>query len=260
MSRDDAVNAGTRPWVLADGVELADVAPGTRVVLDDDTTHHLTRVLRVRPGATVELTDGRGVHAPAVVRTDGGVELAGELVRVPPPTPTVEVVQALPKGRKLDEVWRTCTELGADVLTPVTCARSPVDVEGKEARRLARWQAVVASAVSQSRRAWAPTVTLPRPVEQVLVTSGPGGAGAEDVVAVLAHVGATTPLHEVLEGRGAPPARVVLAVGPESGWSDAEVADAEAAGWVAARLGAPVLRTEHAAPALVAVAAYALRR
>jgi 16S rRNA (uracil1498-N3)-methyltransferase len=269
------------PFVLAPAVPLAGAAAGTRVQLDRDATHHLERVLRVRPGAAIEVTDGCGAVAPAVVRADGVVELTAGASVEPAPRPRIEVFQALPRGRKLDEVLRTCTELGADRLAPVTAARSVVELGEREAKRLARWRAVVASAVGpesgwddaevdaasavgQSRRPWAPDVDAPVPATEAFAAAG---ADAPDVVAVLAHVDAPTSLRDVLEPRegeggrvGPPPARVLVAVGPESGWDDAEVDAARAAGWQPARLSAPVLRTEHAAPALVAVVAYALRR
>lgn len=206
-------------------------------------------MLRRAAGAAVLLADGHGWHAPATLR--------GEHARVSaPPTcaprrsPAIEVVQALPKGRKLDDVVRTLTELGVDRIRPVLAERCVAALHGARAEQATqRWQAVVWAASEQSRRVWRPVVDPPRLLVEVLgeVARLPGAA-------LLAHPGAD-PLRAVLE-RVATRERLTLAVGPEGGWSDGEVAVAKEHGMAVVTLGSQVLRTEHAAAALAAIVGY----
>lgn len=241
------------PLVYVD--DLADAAPGEQRALARDDDHHLRTVLRLRDGDEVVLADGAGRTATGRL-VAGGVELAAEVVTTPAPSPTVEVVHGLPKGRKLDEVVRVLTELGVDAVTPVHADRSPVELRGAKAdKAVARWRAVARSAGAQSRRSRLPAVAAPTTLETAI-----GDHTGPDVLTLVAHPEATAGLGRELRDRGPWPARVVLVVGPESGWSDDEVAAWRAAGATAVHLGATVLRTEHAATAACAALALVLGR
>lgn len=223
------------------------MAAGGSLFLPEPAAHHVRRVLRLRPGDQVEVADGHGWHAPARVGGEGLV-VAAAPVRETPAVPALEVVHALPQGRKLDEVVRVLTELGVDRFRPVAAQRSVVSLSGPKAdRALARWRAVGWSAAQQSRRVWRPVIER---LDSFAATLGEPTQG----VRILAHPRAGTRLRDVL--RGAAGGRYVVAVGPESGWSDAEERIAADAGWVPATIGRAVLRTEHAAAALLTVVAY----
>lgn len=242
------------PFVLVPAGALDPGAATAPVPLPADTAAHLRRVLRLPAGAALELADGGGARAPAVLEGDAA-RLTGPVVHEPRPAPSLEVAQALPKGRKLDDVVRVLTELGVDRLLPVASERSVVRLSGPRAdRAVERWRAVAVAACEQSRRTWLPRLDLPASVEDVATET----VGATLVVA---HVGGDHPLRAAMEQvADRAPERVVLAVGPEGGWTDAEVATLADAGGQVVSLGPTVLRTEHAAPALVAVAGYVLGR
>jgi 16S rRNA (uracil1498-N3)-methyltransferase len=235
--------------------DLGDAAPGESRALARDDDHHLRTVVRLRDGDEVVLADGAGRSATGRL-VAGGAEVVDGVVVTPVPAPTVEVVHGLPKGRKLDEVVRVLTELGVDAVTPVHADRSPVELRGQKAEKAAtRWRAVARSAGAQSRRARLPVVAAPTTLaDAVAAHTGP------DVLTLVAHPDATTGLGTALRARDAWPGRVVLVVGPESGWSDDEVAAWRAAGAAAVHLGATVLRTEHAAAAACAALALVLGR
>lgn len=231
------------PFVHLD-VDLDVGAAGERIDLSPADRHHLTTVLRLGSGAPVEVADGRGASAPAVL-VDGAIELAGPVSRLPRPRPQLVLAQALPKGRKLDEVLRQACELGVDEVRVLDTARSVVRLDtGKLDRVRRRWEAVVRSACEQARRPHRPEVTGPLPLQRL---------GRDDEVLLVAHPGAPG-LPTVAEALTAAE-RLVLAVGPEGGFTDEEVADAVAAGALAVGLGPSVLRTEHAGAAGLAVLA-----
>jgi 16S rRNA (uracil1498-N3)-methyltransferase len=239
------------PFVHVD-TRLAGRTAGERLELAAGDRHHLRTVLRLRPGAEVVLSDGQGAAVGAELSEDA-VVLRVDPVVEPPPRPTLRVAQGLPKGRKLDDVVRVCAELGVDTIVPVAARRSVTRLEGaRSAKAVERWQAVARAASEQARRVWRPTVTEVRPPTGI-VDGEPAGAAV-----LVAHPGGE-PLPHLLDGLG-DRSTVTVAVGPEGGWDDAEVAAWVERGATLVGLGPTVLRTEHAAAAAIAVLAAGLGR
>jgi 16S rRNA (uracil1498-N3)-methyltransferase len=245
------------PFVHLDA-DLGRAGVGDRVALSTPERHHLTRVLRLSAGARVEITDGRGAAAEGVLAGDG-VELTAPVGREPPRTPRLVVAQALPKGRKLDEVVRQVTELGADEVIPVQAERSVARPPSERVGKLqSRAQAVARAAGEQARSPWRTTVspvTDTAALARVVDAGSPPGAREALLVAHL-----DAPALPVVLASLAPLDRLTIAIGPEGGWSDAEVAHLRADGAVVVGLGGTVLRTEHAAAAALAVASAVLGR
>lgn len=230
-------------------VELSRARIGDRLPLGRDDRHHLGTVLRLGPGAAVEIADGRGTSALATL-ADGEVELATDPVVLAAPRPWLVLAQALPKGRKLDEVVRHACELGVDELRIIDAARSVVRLdERRAARGRERWNAVVRAACEQARRPRRPAVVGPIRFDRL---------GRDDELLLVAHPDA--PALPSVASVWQPAARIVVAVGPEGGFTDEEVGDAVAAGALAVGLGPSVLRTEHAGAAGLAVVAAATGR
>ncbi len=192
--------------------------------LDEVDHHHLSRSLRLRTGDALTLSDGAGRWRPARFGPEPAPD--GPIEEEPSPAPPVVVGLAPVKGQRPEWAVQKLTELGVDEVWLLVTDRSVVRWEGERAdrhgERLAR---VVREAAMQSRRC-----TLPRLRTGVTL----GDAGAEPAGVVLAHPG------------GAPPTlgRPLL-VGPEGGWSDAELAAAT----TTVALGPTVLRAETAAVA-----------
>lgn len=236
------------PYVHLD-VELSGARIGDRLPLGRDDRHHLATVLRLGPGAAVEIADGRGTSARATL-AQGEVELVTSPVLLPEPRPWLVLAQALPKGRKLDGIVRHACELGVDELRIVDTVRSVVRLdERRAARALERWTAVVRAACEQARRPRRPAVMGPLRLDHL---------GRDDELLLVAHPDA--PALPSVASAWQPAARIVLAVGPEGGFTDEEVADAVAGGALAVGLGPSVLRTEHAGAAGMAVLAAATGR
>jgi 16S rRNA (uracil1498-N3)-methyltransferase len=224
---------------------------GDRVTFDHDESHHLARVLRLRAGDTVVAVDGSG--RDFTVRLEHvSAETTGTIVGVSArdtesPFP-ITLVQALPKGDKLEAIIRAVTELGAARVVPVVTARTVVRLDaGRSATRLARWQRVAREAAKQCGRSRLPEIEAPRPLEAVLVA--PAHA---TTLRLCLWEDERAPLAEVLTSLAPAPSAAIVIVGPEGGLSRDEVDAARVAGWRIAGLGPRRLRTETAGPAIVA--------
>ena len=191
--------------------------------LDADASHHLARVLRLRRGQPVTVTDGAG-RWRSTVFTGDGVEATGDVVTVRRPEPPLTVAVAPPKGDRLEWLVAKCTEVGIDRLVVLEAEHSVVRWSGERLeRQLDRLRRIAVEASMQSRRVWLPQIVGPLPAVEVL----PGVAVAEP------------------GGRPLVPTDVAIAVGPEGGWSPKELEVAAAT----VSLGPNVLRVETAAVA-----------
>jgi 16S rRNA (uracil1498-N3)-methyltransferase len=206
------------------------------VELSADEAHHLVHVLRLAEGAEIEIFDGNGRAASAeIVRISKGAVT----VRLVAPAPSresslvLEVGIAAPKGDRMALVVQKLTELGAHGIVPLLTERG--DVPERACRRnLERWRRVALEASKQCGRSRIPTVDEPRRLADVL--------GRGDALVLLAEPGAK-PLSVSLPGD-----RTLLAlIGPEGGWSEAELEIASARGVTTFGLGPRTLRTETAA-------------
>ena len=224
---------------------MADVE---RPVLDDGDRHHLARVLRLRQGERVSVSDGAGTWLLCRFDGEGGVDRLGEPESWPSPHPAITVGFAPPKGDRADWAVQKLTELGVDRIIPLRTRRGVVRWEAQRSeRQLARWRAICRQAAMQSRRLWLPVVDAPCPPAQV------GGAPVGG--APVCSGGGPFPVGPVAlaEPGGAPPSLSwpTVLIGPEGGWSEDELA----LGMPTIALGPGVLRTETAAVAAGAVLA-----
>lgn len=217
---------------------------GDQVRLDGPEGRHAADVARLRAGERLLLSDGAGTVATcSVVAADrGALDLRVlDRVVVPPPSPRLVVVQALPKGDRAELAVQAMTEVGVDEIVPWPASRSIVRWQGdRGTKALDRWRATAREAAKQSRRAYLPVVSEP------VSTTGlaPRLAGA-----LVLHEEATVPLASV----ELPESEVVLVVGPEGGIAPEELDGFTAAGATPVRLGPTVLRTSTAGVAGLAV-------
>lgn len=197
---------------------------------DDDDRHHLVRVLRLRAGETVTVTDGAGSWRPCEfvgARGEGPLlRPSGPVLTEPAPTEVLTVGFAPVKGDRPEWVVQKLTELGVDRIVVLRSARSVVRWDGERAQRhVERLERVARGAVGQCRRVRLPRLEVASPAD--LLAAG----------AVVAEPGG----RELTAGD-----RGVL-IGPEGGWAPEELALAGSDG--AVTLGGAVLRAETAAVA-----------
>ncbi|OGD21165.1 MAG: hypothetical protein A2W03_12900 [Candidatus Aminicenantes bacterium RBG_16_63_16] len=222
--------------------------------LEGGEHHHLSKVLRAKPGRKVWLVDEAGnSYAAEVAEVGVSQTLLRILGRGPDEVAPVRITlgQALLKSKKMDWVVQKSTELGVDVIIPLATARAIVKVGPEEGRRVERWRKIAREAAKQSRRSFLPEVEEPRPFREFLV------GRRESRKLILTEDGGTA-LREMLPGgpgeaAGAGVSAVLLAVGPEGGWTKEEEAESLAAGFEAVSLGKLPLRSETAALAALAM-------
>ena len=199
-----------------------------------DDAHHLFRVLRVRDGEIVTVTDGAGRWRVTEV-VGRALRPVGDAI-VEPEQPGLTIASAIPKGDRAEWMVQKLTEIGVAEIIFLHCARSVVRWEGERGeRQLERSRRVAREAAMQSRRVWLPRLVGPETFASIVRRSGvvlaePSGESPSTLTSV--------------------PTTVVI--GPEGGFSEDELA----VGVSRVRLGATVLRVETAA--LVAAVTLAL--
>ncbi len=233
---------------------LQDLPDTESVELTGDEGHHAAKVRRMRVGEAVQLGDGRGGLLDCritAVRADGlTVEVLARR-QVPEHAPRVVVVQALPKSGRGELAVEVMTELGVDEIVPWSAARSVTEWSGaRGAKAVERWRRTAHEASKQSRRPWVPTIT--NLADTAAVTARLAAEGG-----FVLHESADLPL---ADRRLRADGNLVLVVGPEGGIDERELEVFAAAGAVAVRLGAPVLRTSTAGAASLALLSVRLGR
>ncbi len=221
---------------------------GEFVYLDGDDAHHLRVVLHAQPGTKIAVLDGSGKEWPAALTELGKTKAAAQL-REPfapntEPNVHITVAQALPKvGEKMEQVLQRGTEIGASEFWVYSSERSLTHLTGdRQDKRLVRWGAIVKTAAEQAHRAILPALTISGDLRDVLASA------SQYDQAFLAYEGETeTLLKSALQEMNETPARVLVIVGPEGGFSDTEIKAARKAGVQTISLGARILRTETAA-------------
>jgi 16S rRNA (uracil1498-N3)-methyltransferase len=226
----------------------APLAAGSDVALPEKAATHLSRVLRMAVGDACVLFNGDGHDYPAQITVIGKREVRVQ-VGIPSSVDSesplhLVLLQGIARGEKMDLILQKATELGVSEVHPLTSQRSEVKLDDARAeKRLAHWQSVVASACEQSGRAVLPHVSAPASLEAVLRTLPAGGLR----LILDPHGELSLPTLEL--GSSTP---VLLAVGPEGGWSPRDRDHLHAAGFLGLRLGPRILRTETAGLAAIA--------
>ncbi|KUH80482.1 MULTISPECIES: 16S rRNA (uracil(1498)-N(3))-methyltransferase [unclassified Mycobacterium] len=216
---------------------------GERAVVDGDEGFHAANVRRIRPGESLQLSDGAGELAHCEVDEVAKGRLTARVLDrrfVPPPSPTVTVVQALPKSDRSELAIELATEAGADGFVAWQASRCVArwETAAKVDKGLRRWSAVARSAARQSRRARIPSVNGVVSTAELVDRLGGGS------VALVLHESATQRLTDVPLASAD---SLILVVGPEGGITDDELAALSDAGATVVRLGPNVLRTSTAA-------------
>jgi 16S rRNA (uracil1498-N3)-methyltransferase len=205
------------------------------LTLGPEEAHYLTRVLRLPMGSTVCAFDGRGNEVEAVLvdrPTGPQLQPSGPVRDTPAPAP-FHLFVALTKGPAMDLQVRMATELGVTAIHPVLAGRSVATGE-----RIDRWLRIADAAARQCGRADTPEVRPILPFLEAL-------QGQPDLPRRIAAPGAS-PVP-------APKGGAVVWVGPEGGWTRAELDAALTAGCAPIGLGPHVLRADTAVAAALAL-------
>jgi 16S rRNA (uracil1498-N3)-methyltransferase len=220
--------------------------------------HYLARVRRVREGAVFDaaLPGGQAVRVLVQSLADNcltGECLPGELVDETA-LPPVILFQALPKGAKLDLIVRQAVEGGISEIRPFVSAYSVPRISGGKgggsdgSGRVERWRRIIKEARQQSGSSTATEIAAPCAVEELLEYWETLKRRSERPRGIILHPGPGDPLektgfHGYLNDK---PDLVVLAVGPEGGFSPDEVSRFVEAGFKPLVIGNTIMRTETA--------------
>jgi 16S rRNA (uracil1498-N3)-methyltransferase len=232
-------------FVIASEVDASGLA-----LVEGAELHHMRDVLRLAPGRGVSILDADGCeHFGILVRYDrDSATIQIESSRAPQMRPRIILATAIVKGPRMDFVVEKAAELGAAELWPIVTAHSVVRAPGAE--RILRWRRLALAAAKQSHSEGAMDVRPPMNFADLI------RAVPRDTLAVVCAPG-SEPLGDAI--RRLKPRTILIAVGPEGGFSESEREAASKLGFVAAGLGANRLRSETAALAAVSIAAEALQ-
>ena len=256
------------------GIDQVPLSTGLVFGLPDGASRHI-QVLRLQPGALVQLFDGRGHEWQATV-TEMGRKVVTVAIREPlhhnrelPVQVTLAI--GMPANDRMDALVEKAAELGVFAIQPLICERSVLRLDGERAaKKVAHWQAVAISACEQCGRATVPKVHEVRSLSswlhmQVHATGASespsvhrGVLSLREAATLSTWIAACSPA----DGRrtASPVVGYVFLSGPEGGLSPTEEQAALDSGWAAVSLGPRVLRADTAPLAALSVigAAYEL--
>ncbi|MBR8835715.1 MAG: 16S rRNA (uracil(1498)-N(3))-methyltransferase [Stigonema ocellatum SAG 48.90 = DSM 106950] len=208
-----------------------------KILLTPEQQHYLGRVLRLREGDRFIAMDGLGKWWLA--QLEGTLAQVLELLEVQTELPvSITLMVALPKGNGFDEVVRCCTELGVAMIAPVISERTLLN---PSSQKVERWRRIAQEAAEQSERSFVPTILEPVSFSNNLSSF----ANNEQYICVAR--GNSPHLQNCLQDKGflindLEQRRIVVATGPEGGWTEKEVECAINAGFKSVSLGRRILR------------------
>lgn len=224
----------------------AALQPHSELILPELVSNHVVRVLRLEVDEVFHLFNGDGHDYPCRIMS---LEKRGARVRilsrmaVNNESPLrIHLYQSIARGEKMDWVLQKATELGVAGFTPIFSDRTEVKLDGERSdKKLAHWQGVVRAACEQSGRAIIPSVNLPVALHKI-DAHGIADAyflqpGGENRISDL----------DIPKDR-----ELVLAIGPEGGFSERDTHLLQTAGFKGLRIGPRILRTETAGVAVTA--------
>ncbi|HUI76233.1 MAG TPA: RsmE family RNA methyltransferase [Candidatus Acidoferrum sp.] len=225
-----------------------------RAVMAGEAAHHLGHVLRAHTGQLLELSDGQSVWLAEVEKV-ARERIEFKLVdRLPAQVSATDIILLLSivKFDAFEWALEKATELGVGRIMPIAAERSEKALLKAAPKRADRWKKILLGASEQSRRVRAPSLGNLTEPEQAF------SSAQAEIKLLLSERQDAPPMKSILEGKF--PSSVALAIGPEGGWSDPELSQAERAGFLQASMGSLILRTETAVIAALANLNYSLSR
>ena len=186
------------------------------LVLGEEESHHLGKVLRARNGVSVEILDGKGFLAQGEIsemdRRQSGLGYWKEN-RCPRQPPFFRIAVAMTKANRWEEIIRPLTEMGVGRITPLLTERTEVRMpSGKETEKLAKWRKLAIEACKQSGNPWLPEIDSPLKFGELL----PDKENRSFIASIRLSFGKSLADFE------SPPSGALLIIGPEGGWTDGE--------------------------------------
>jgi 16S rRNA (uracil1498-N3)-methyltransferase len=222
---------------------------GDMLPLDQNEAHYLGHVLRLQRGDELIAFNGRGEERHALVNTlqrrGALLELRAAHAALPESPLGLTLVQALPKADAMDLIVQKATELGARAIVPVYAEFSVVRLDGARSdRRVEHWRRIAQSACEQCGRHTPPEIAAPVRLGEAIAS----------LPATAIKLALDPSAEQTFTGAPRPSDNLVLAIGPEGGFSTEDWHSLDAAEFLRVTLGPRVLRAETAAVTATAIA------
>jgi 16S rRNA (uracil1498-N3)-methyltransferase len=248
--------------------------------LRDEAAEHLGRVLRAESGQLYELSDGQRVWLARIERVAVPKRGASRIdfalvepIEASEPALRIELLISIVKFDRFEWCLEKATELGVDEIVPLAAARTDKALIAAAAKRHERWKRIILESAQQSRRLRPPILHAALPPDKAFAQSSASlkvflseRREAKSLRKVLDHdsppVAQALPpvrLSSQADAKAPPISTISLAVGPEGGWTDEEIASSAITEFLEASLGENILRAETAVIASLAILQFALK-
>jgi 16S rRNA (uracil1498-N3)-methyltransferase len=224
---------------------IADSWDEATASLTGEQASHLIRVLRAQTGMEFDIVAGDRVWHGVIAGISGDAvrfNLVAE-VKAEPALPLTMLLSIF-KFDRMEWAIEKCTELGVARIVPAIARRTDAHLAAAAEKRAERWRRIALQSAEQSRRAFPPEIAAPVKLQDAAQSSS-------GLRIVLAESEQQNSLREVLAEHAG--GEIILAIGPEGGWTDDELRLFQTSGWMAASLGTTILRAETAAIAATAI-------
>jgi 16S rRNA (uracil1498-N3)-methyltransferase len=211
-----------------------------QIALTNEQHHYLTRVIRLQSGGQFQAIDGTGqlylaemIADPSSRTATGTAQIIQISIALRPELTPITLICALPKGNNFDDIVRTCTELGVTTILPAISDRTLLN---PSPQKLQRWRKIAQEATEQSERMLSPIIAEPQTLQAIFSQLSDSShkyfcEARGEHPHLLASLQATQ-LQDI-----------AIAIGPEGGWTDAELELAIEHDFQLVSLGRNVLRT-----------------
>ncbi len=226
---------------------IADEVSDNHASLTGAHAEHLTRVLRARVGQEFDIVAAgvlRHGRIAAIAENRVDFELGEEIPAAV--AANLTLLLAIFKFDRMEWAIEKCTELGVAKIVPIIARRTDAHLAAASAKRAERWRRIALQASEQSRRTTPPDIPAPLNLRDAVNLPG-------TLRILLAETEEQAMLRDVLE-TPKEAKEILLAIGPEGGWTEDELQMFQSAGWISASVGPTILRAETAAIAATALA------
>lgn len=224
------------------------LAINTFLRLDEQASHHVARVLRLKEGDEIAVFNGDGGEFCAIItqvaKKNVDVEIKNFLSRNMESPLNICLAQGIARGEKMDWIIQKAVELGVKKIVPLLTERCNVQLNHERIqKRIEHWQSVIISACEQSGRNVVPEIVVPQPLDKWLFQN------KADIRIVLSPHATKKSLPEKIESTQS----ISILIGPEGGLSEQEIKKATLKKFIPMQLGPRILRTETAPIAALAI-------
>ena len=232
-----------------------------RIIGED--VRHIKNVLRMKPGEEILVSCGDDWEYTCEITSLSEEEVRAAVTDAQKPgrelPSRITLFQCLPKGDKMETVIQKAVELGAAEIVPVSSARCVVRLDAKKAAaRVKRWNAIAESAAKQAKRMIIPEVHEVMSFSAALQYARVTDPGKAPVLLIPYENAEGMSETKKLLASIEPGQPVAVMIGPEGGFEETEVQEAEQAGFTPITLGKRILRTETAGMAVLSVLMFLL--